>query len=167
MLYSYSRSTQCYVWLYILYILPYLLHLANHYVGRQMPPRLHLNLCSGPLHQSQERKRCYSKWTSAFWGLLQGWWPLHCHLLRQWHLALQRTRNHCEPRIVTLFARICLIELLALYWWMLTILGSKLRLTLKMALSRSSLSGKFFLGNSLVVWSSSFQSRVCPGICSS
>jgi len=39
--------------------------------------------------------------------------------------------------------------------------------TLKMARSRSNLSGRFLRDNSLVVCSSSFQSRVCPGMCSS
>ena len=44
---------------------------------------------------------------------------------------------------------------------------TKSECTLKMALSLNNLSGRFFLGSSLVVWSSSFQSLVCPGMCSS
>ncbi|RNA07923.1 hypothetical protein BpHYR1_026297 [Brachionus plicatilis] len=36
--------------------------------------------------------------------------------------------------------------------------------TLNMALSRTSLSGSDFLGNSRVAWISSFQSRECPGM---
>ena len=39
--------------------------------------------------------------------------------------------------------------------------------TLKMALSRMSLSGRFFRDSSRVVWISSFQSLVWPGMCSS
>uniref|UniRef100_A0A6B0UCI2 Putative secreted protein n=1 Tax=Ixodes ricinus TaxID=34613 RepID=A0A6B0UCI2_IXORI len=39
--------------------------------------------------------------------------------------------------------------------------------TLKTARSRSSRSGSVFRGSSRVVCSSSFQSRVCPGMCSS
>lgn len=41
------------------------------------------------------------------------------------------------------------------------------RLTLNIARSLISLSGRVFFDNSRVVWISSFQSRVCPGMCSS